>query len=66
MTKNDYTEQFEWLLRSYLHRLAAMVSLAAGLLSTENCLSGSILILEMTQDIYFLSELEFAVNLLCF
>ena len=31
--------------------------------STENFLSGSILILGMTQDIYFLAELEFAVNL---
>ena len=36
------------------------------LTNTENCLNGSILILGMTQDIYFLSELEFAVNLLCF
>ena len=59
-------EQFERLLRSCLERLATMVSMAVDLQSTESCLSGSILILGMTQDIYFLPELKFDVKLLCF
>ena len=56
-------EQFEQLLRSYQQRLAAMIFLLVDLQSAENCLSGSILMVGITQDIYFLSELEFAVNL---
>ena len=38
VTKYEDMELFEGLLRSYLHRLAAMISLA-DLESTENCLS---------------------------
>ena len=33
--------------------------------STENSWSGSILILGMTQDLYFSPELELSVDLLC-
>ena len=42
------------IIRSYLHWLAAMVSLPVDLLSTENCLSWSILILELKQDIFLI------------
>ena len=66
VTKYGDMEQFERLLRSYLQRLAAMISLLVDLPSAENCLSRLILMLRMTQDIYFSSELEFALNLLCF
>ena len=67
VTKYDDMEQFERLLRSYLQRLVAMVSLTVDLTSTLNCFSGSILILGIPQDIYisYTTKLEFAVSLLC-
>ena len=53
MTKYDDMEQFERLLRSYPERLAAMGYAENGPTQYLKLLEWVVLILGMTQDIYF-------------
>ena len=61
MAKYDDMEQFE---RSYPQRLAAMGYAENGPTQYWKLFEWVVMILGMTQDLYFLPELEFSENLL--